>query len=135
MSCEQSRVARVYKNMAEHFIDVSALRIGENPLQKFEDILRVSLDELKGRSNKHLLNLIYRKRMYFVLNILSDCFLEESKKEPTGHSAYSQSDVANTTIKSQTSYWNTLGRNNRLQSIVQTIKVLQNSLLTWYLSC
>ena len=130
-------MARVYKNMAEHFIvDVSALRIGENPLQKFEDILRVSLDELKGRSNKHLLNLIYRKRMYFDLNIPSDCFLEETQesKETTGHSAYSQSDVANTTIKSQNSYWNTLGRNNRLQSIVQTIKVLQNSLLTWYLS-
>ena len=50
-----SRVARVLRNMAAN-LDVSALRIAENPLQKFEDNLRISLNKLKGKVNKHLFN-------------------------------------------------------------------------------
>jgi hypothetical protein len=39
--------------MAAH-LEISTLRIGENPLQKFEDNLRVSLDKLKGRRKEQL---------------------------------------------------------------------------------
>lgn len=46
-------MTHVSKNMAAH-LEISTLRIGENPLQKFEDNLRVSLDKLKGRRKQQL---------------------------------------------------------------------------------
>ena len=87
------RVARGLQNMAAN-LDVSTLRIGENPLEKFENSLRVSLDKLEGNQVS-----AKSQKNVFILNFsiipFDHCLLEKSEVESERTCGESHSCVSN----------------------------------------